>query len=237
MSEYTDALKASQKKVTDLLAVQGQAIGPGLAKSEDMIQMGRPAFQSGAQDILGNIGAQYGLSPSIVQAGTQAQSQGLKAVDRTNQEAQDRARMAQKQRIQNLSYNTLFDSFVNSGQDLNNASANARQIALNQQSQDHQAISNDIARMNLIDRNNISRSYAAQSDRFSQNTSDPYEQAVIASLIGVGVQAPLAYGLHKSNQPKAPVTVQAPVAGQGGNAESVYDAYYKPKSKFAGMGE
>lgn len=235
MAAFQDQMRAQQKKVFDLLGSQDQAIEPGIQKSQDLITAMRPSFASGAQDLLGSVGAQYGLSPNIVQSGVSAQNKGLQQVDRANQEALDRARMTQKGRIRNLTYNTLFDNFVNAGQDLNAASTNARNIALNQQGQDYQATANDAARRNLIERNNINRSYAAQVAA-AQSHSDPYEQAVIASLVGLGAQAPLAYGLYKSGQPKAAVPQYGPVAGQNGNANALYDAYYNPQPQFAGMG-
>lgn len=248
MGVFQDQLRAQQKKVQDLLTNQDQAIEPNIQKSQDLVSGMRPSFQSGASDILGSVGAQYGLNPGIVQSGLAAQSKTLQNTDRANSEFMDRARMAQKARVRNLTYNTLFDNFVNAGNDLNEASMNARNIALSQQGYDAQAKANDEARMNLIARNNINRSYAAQAQAAAQNVGDPYEQAVTSSLMQAGVQAPLAYYLYKGNQnpmSNNSVSKAGPVAGQNGTMESMYDKYYnadpfgpkyQPKSQVAGIG-
>lgn len=202
---YLDDLRTSQKKVTDLLANQEVGIEPGLARTKDLVLSGRNKYASNVNDVLSGVSSQYGISPDIVTAGQSTVRSVAPKLDRQLGETLDRSRMERKSRIYNIIFNTAFDNFVNAGMDLQTANARARQTALEKSNQDFEAGQAQKARDVALKKQDILDQYGSLYS--GMDTSDPYEQAVIAALVGTGARFGTAGALGMFSKPSAPTSI------------------------------
>lgn len=228
-----DLIRASQKKVNDLLAQQSGQIDTSLTQSQDLLDSERSKYSGNIGDIL----TQSGVSPLAVSGGRQIQSVNNAGIKRKTDQAIDQKRLEQKRRIYNLIFNNAYNQLVQSGADLNTANERARQLALDESELQFQAGQAEQGRNTQIAKTNLGIAGKGNiTNMINSYSSDPYEQAVIQALSRTGVNALGSIAVAKSMKSNpASSSSSTQMAGAGGNADAAYDYYYPAPTRTAGI--
>jgi cation transport regulator ChaB len=201
MGYSQDRQALAQKQLQDYLNANRSGIDPGIARTRDYLSGLDTQRVGNTQDILSGVSARFGLDPNIAQAGADfgaSQDQGLQS----RREATLAQMRTSKMRDQFTKvFNQAMDQYTAAGYDRRASETYARQVAQDQVNQKHAAEMAEENRNLIRSKQRISDQYGGFYDSLN-NQSDPvnpYEQAMIRALFGIGGTA-IGYGMIRGRR-------------------------------------
>ena len=173
---YADALKSQLGNYPTMIANREQA-------TRDKLGNLTQGYQKRTQDILGQVGGQYNLSPSISQSGSAQFNTMQPKVNRTRESFLSYQKMKDYSDYYNKQYNYAVTQYQQAGYTKQQAEQFARAWATQQADQQFQAEQAQSSRDYAQKRSDISAQYQDIKAGMSADTGDLYQQAVINALL------------------------------------------------------
>lgn len=229
---YPNGIKSAQKRVEDLLAQQYASYEPAAARTKDIILSQRAKNRSGTNIALQKAVSDYGLSAAV---GAAAPGEFNRADQQTLnpklEEIQAQQQLSARRQQITQTFNFAFDNMVQAGMDTQTAYQRAREIALNQESQNFAE-----QQAQEVRDYRIAQSRAKQSSSFQFaglnmiKPLDTINEETVAAFLGLGLKG--ASGLALKDTDTKPVysfnSTPSSTEGQSLRTGTAYTPYTSP---------
>ena len=191
MGYYEDQLKTYQKKIRDLASPK--------AAAQDVSQV---------RARLGDVASQFGRGARDLVSGA-GEDVIEKSGRRIRRRAEDTGNVFELRRSQtrlNQLYNTIFQEYLDAGYELRQSDAAARQLAQDQFVMEQQAQEGEASRAHRKRKADVDAQYQTAMSNLQPDLGNPYEQALLRSLFGLGTTYLTYKALDKWGNPKTTPT-------------------------------
>ena len=207
---YADKLKAeAQRRLTQQTELTRSSIAPRRQGIENVLGQSRQTALGNVQNVLGQAGSQYGVTPLATTAGGQEfAGRETSGLQRKSAEALDRAKLIQMRNYFNQVYTTALQQYQNAGYTLEQANEFARQYAIDETDRAFQSERAEAGRQEALAKESLAEDISKSKKSFDESldTGNPYMQAFIQSLTGLA-GAGLTYGIATSGRtPRHPTS-------------------------------
>ena len=214
MGYYEDQLKTYQNKIRDLASPK--------AAAQDVSQV---------RARLGDVASQFGRGARDLVSGA-GEDVIEKSGRRIRRRAEDIGNVFELRRSQtrlNQLYNTIFQEYLDAGYELRQSDAAARQLAQDQFVMEQQAQEGEASRAHRKRKADVDAQYQTAMSNLQPDLGNPYEQALLRSLFGLGTAA-VTYKILKGKDKKdkaaiSPANYDGTYAGSGTYAGRLREAF------------